>query len=163
MGSRRSPRAKHRFGFSGAVEPTPLEDDPVSDDDILESLTRRAEFGRKLGGGLGGSPEPVLKLSEQESVAEPVLPVSSLFVPARREYGKYAFALMLVAGMAIVLVAGAFRMVLDTSLVGKATQTSLLTSVFTDPVKLALVALLCLIPAVLIRRSRRARERLLFA
>ncbi len=144
------------------VEPTPLEDDPVSEDDILESLTRRAEFGRRLGGGLGGGAEPTLNLSE-ENHSEPVISASKLFAPGRREYGKYAFALMLVAGMAVVLIVGAFRALLDTSLVGKATQTSLLTSVFTDPVKLALVAFLCLIPAVLIRRSRRARERLLFA
>src|SRR2546425_327198 len=102
LGARRSPRAKHRFGFSDPVQPglpmLEVEEEPVNDDDILDSLTRRAEFGRRLGGGLGGSPEPTLSLSE-ESRSEPPLTVTGLSVPGRREYGKYAFALMLVGGM----------------------------------------------------------------
>ncbi len=134
------------------------DEEPVNDDDILESLTRRAQFSRDLGNGAEVTLNP-----GEESPSEPLLPVSKLSVAGQREYGKYVFALMLLGGMAAVLAVGAFRALLDTSLVGKAAQTSLLTSVFTDPVKLVLVALLCLIPALLIRRSRRARERLLFA
>ncbi len=162
LGSRRrgSPRAKHSFGFSGMPELEVVQDEeePVNDDDILESLTRRAQFSRQL----GDSTEVALNLSE-ESRPEPLLPVSKLSEPGRRDYGKYVFALMLLGGMVVVLVVGAFRALLDTSLVGRATQSLVLTSVFTDPVKLLLVAVLCLIPAVLIRRSRRARDRLLFA
>ena len=93
----------------------------------------------------------------EEKRPEPPTQVSGFYESGRREYGKYLFALMLVGGM------GAFRALLDTSLVGKATQSQVLTSVFTDPMKLLLVAVLCLVPAVLIRRRRQAHDRLLFA
>ena len=153
----RSPRTKHRFSFSGSPERL-SEDEPVTDDDILDSLTRRAQFSKKL----GDSPEVTLNLGEEKR-PEPPTQVSGFYESGRREYGKYLFALMLVGGIVVVLVMGAFRALLDTSLVGKATQSQVLTSVFTDPMKLLLVAVLCLVPAVLIRRRRQAHDRLLFA
>lgn len=48
MGSdSRSPRARHRFGFSGPL--ARQKKDRVTADDILDSLTRQAELRQKLG------------------------------------------------------------------------------------------------------------------
>jgi len=43
----RSPKARHRFSFSGP--PTRQNKDRVTADDILASLTRQAELRQKLG------------------------------------------------------------------------------------------------------------------
>jgi hypothetical protein len=48
MGSHsRSPKTRHRFGFSGSL--TRPKKDRVTTDDILASLTRQAELRQKLG------------------------------------------------------------------------------------------------------------------
>src|SRR2546428_9745098 len=119
LGARRSPRAKHRFGFSDPVQPglpmLEVEEEPFNDDDILDSLTRRAEFGRRLGGGLGGSPEPTLSLSG-EGRSHPPLTGTGVFVPGRRGHGQYAFPLMVLGGGAGLFGARAFRGVSGSSL-----------------------------------------------
>ncbi len=72
------------------------------------------------------------------------------------------FALLLLGGVLIVGLYGALKSVTEPSMILRVVQNPAFVSVFTDPLKLGLVALFCVIPLLIVRRRRRVQERLLF-
>ena len=102
MGSdSRSPRARHRFGFSGPL--TRQKKERVTTDDILDSLTRQAEIRQKLG-------EDDRVRLEEIAGTEELIPLQG-FNPdpefpsvgaKKRSLGHLAFVLMLLTGLTVV-------------------------------------------------------------
>ncbi len=80
-----------------------------------------------------------------------------------RSLGKYMFALLLLGGVLIVGLYGALKSVAQPSLILRVVQDPAFASVFTDPVRLSLVALFCVLPVAFVRRRRRVQNRLLLS
>src|SRR5437870_3291513 len=97
----RSPRARHRFGFSGPL--TREKKDRVTTDDILESLTRQAELRQKLGEDDRVGLEEIAGTEEliplQGFNPEPEFPSVGA---KKRSLGHLAFVLMLLTGLTVV-------------------------------------------------------------
>ena len=163
MGNRLSdevPRRKGRraFGFHGPRKK--VRDNDLSVDEILDSLSRRSELGPEL--------DPVETARVEESLASEYLgenlPDSGLRAGKSRGFlGKYAFVLMLLAGVVVVGLYGALKTLTDPGGIVQVTQSPTFVSVFTDPLRLGLVLLLCLVPALTVRRRRSRQNRLSFA
>ena len=158
MGSgRRQPgRSKLRFGFTGPA--MRRLDDGVTVDDILDSMSRRTKLSNQLDQDTLSSLEIDLETSNHSP--SPSATIASM--PKRTTRGKVAFALIVTSGMIVLWLYGALTALLDFSIINKLIQSPTYTSVFTDPAKLGLVALLCLIPVIILRRRLRSETRLLY-
>ena len=126
-------------------------------DDILDSMSRRAKLSHQLDQDTLSVMENDLDTSDRSFNPPPTIAP----IQERNTLGKVAFALILAAGMIVLWLFGALATLLDLSIINKLTQSPTYTSVFTDPVKLGLVALLCLIPVIILRRRHRPETRLL--
>ncbi len=147
-----SPKARFRFGFSGHL--TRKEEEAVSVDDILDSLSQRAQLSECLDETAGTVFE-----GKGEGSGVPLGVSDTITRQARKNgLGKFAFAFLLMTGVFVVWLYGALDAVLEGTTVGRLTQSPLYSSAFTDPVKLAILALGCLIPVMLVKRRRRARD-----
>ncbi len=155
---RRRPRSGRRFGFDGPRRHTYVREEDVSVDDILDSLSRRAE----LSDGLGRAEITRVEDGFDGEVASErtLLPIGSR--GPQHSIGKYMFALLLLGGVLIVGLYGALKSVTEPSMILRLVQNPAFVSVFTDPLKLGLVALFCVIPLLIVRRRRRVQDRLLF-
>ena len=162
MGSdSRSPRARHRFGFSGPL--TRKKKDMVTADDILDSLTRQAELSQKLG---------ERDEMELEELAETDLsrfqglnpgPASALVVARNRSFGHLAFVFMLSCGLAVVWIFSSASKRFDPASLNGIIQKSGLQSIFANQAQLVIIALAALLGALLIRRRRRSPSRQLLS
>ncbi len=151
-----SPEPKFRFGFSGPAKRN--REDRTSVDDILDSLSRRAELGDRFDEAAGIA-------FEDEVEGSRVPPGVSDLVSRdarKRALGKFAFVFLMVAGVFAVWLYGALNGVLDGTALGRITQSPVYSSAFTDPVKLAILAMCCFIPVIWLRKRRRVRDRLLY-
>ena len=129
-------------------------------DEILDSLSRRSELGNDL--------DPVETARVEGSLASEylgeTLQDSGLKSGAGRGFlGKYAFVLMLMGGVVVVGLYGALKALTDPGGIVRVTQSPAFVSVFTDPVRLGLVLLFCLVPALTVRRRRSRQNRLAYA
>ncbi|HLE65299.1 MAG TPA: hypothetical protein VI816_04130 [Candidatus Bathyarchaeia archaeon] len=158
MGSRRRQpgQPKIRFGFTGPA--IRRREDDATVDDILDSMSRRAKLSHQLDHDTLSPLENDLETSDRSFKLPPTIAP----IPERNTLGKVAFALILAAGMIVLWLFGALATLLDLSIINKLTQSPTYTSVFTDPVKLGLVALLCFIPVIILRRRHRPETRLLY-
>ena len=134
-----------------------LEDD-VTVDDILDSLSRRAKLSHQLDQDTLSPLENDLETSDRSFNPPPTIAP----IPKRNTLDKVAFALIIAAGMIVLWLFGALTTLFDLSIINKLIQSPTYTSVFTDPVKLGLVALLCFIPVIILRRRHRPEIRLLY-
>jgi len=151
----RSPRARHRFGFSGPL--TRQKKDRVTTDDILDSLTRQAELRQKLG------ETDSLRLDEiagREELSrfqgfgpEPALPST---MAKKRSFGQLAFIFMLLTGLTTVWLYSSISKPFDLVSLDGIIQKSGLQSVFANEAQVGIVALVALIGALWIHRKRRA-------
>ncbi len=157
MGSKPSlsPEPKFRFGFSGTVKRK--REDRASVDDILDSLSRRAELSDRFDEAAGIAFE-----DEVEGSKVPQGVSDSVSREARkRALGKFAFVFLMVAGVFAVWLYGALTAVLDGTALGRITQSPVYSSAFTDPVKLVILAIGCFIPVIIVKRRRSLKDRLL--
>ncbi len=147
-------RKRRQFGFDGPRRRLRSQDSGASVDDILDSLTRRTQISGKF-----DTVENVPVKDEPRNRFTPNISARSLCREGtHRSIGKFAFALMLISGLTILGLYGALKAVTEPSSILRITENPTFTSVFTDPVRLALVALLCVIPAaIFLRRGRRTR------
>ena len=143
----REPRTGRRFGFHGHVERESVGEREATVDDILESLGRHTQ----LADTLSMAREP----GEQgEDLFD--TPVGSAASPhiVRGSLGRYAFSLMLVGGVVILLLYGFLSAVLGASSPPVSAGRSLLGLILNDPVKLGLLGILCLVPVVMAKKRR---------
>ena len=163
MGSdSRSPRARHRFGFSGPL--TRKKKDMVTADDILDSLTRQAELSQKLG---ERDEMELEELAETEDLSRfqglNPGPASALVVARNRSFGHLAFVFMLSCGLAVVWIFSSASKRFDPASLNGIIQKSGLQSIFANQAQLVIIALAALLGALLIRRRRRSPSRQLLS
>ena len=153
MGSSPGPRAGHKFAFRGYAD-LEGEDQEATVDDILESLGRHTELADTL--SIRDTREPGEDGDDFFNAR-----VGSI-VPSfkvRSPIGKYAFSLMLIGGVAVLVLYGFFSMILGPSSTPVNAGRSLLGLIVDDPVKLGLLGILCLVPVAMARRRRGRVER----
>ena len=163
MGSdSRSPRARHRFGFSGPV--TRQKKDRVTTDDILDSLTRQAELNQKLGENDSLRLEEIAGTEEfiqfQGFNPEPAFPST---VAKRRSFGHLVFVFMLLTGLAVVWLYSSISKPFDLASLNGIIQKSGIQSIFANQAQLGIIALAAFLGALWIRRRRRASSRRLLS
>ena len=151
----REPRTGYRFGFHAHEEHEGVMQQEATVDDILESLGRRTQLADTL--SMREARDPMedgedLFDSRVGSLASPLIVRGSL--------GRYAFSLMLVGGVVILLLYGFLSSVLGASSPPVGAGRSLLGLILDDPVKLGLLGVLCLVPVVIARKRRGRLERL---
>ena len=158
MGSEhpRSPRARFRFGFTGKVKES--QEDSVSVDDILESLGRGVELSDRL----REDARVVLDNEEAGGHVSAGLPGSVLGRARKVVVGKFAFVIVLLGGVFTLWTYGTLRSVTDPSTLDGLIQSPAYPAVFTDPMRLIAVALVCFLPVLLLRRKHIAKNRLLY-
>lgn len=158
MGSRRRQpgQPKIRFGFTGPA--IRRREDDATVDDILDSMSRRAKLSHQLDQDTLSPLDIDLETSDHSPNPSPTI----ARIRKRNNLGKVAFALIMASGMIVLWLYGALPSFFDLSIINKLTQSPTYTSVFTDPVRLGLVALLCLIPVIILRRRHRPETRLLY-
>lgn len=155
MGSdSRSPRARHRFGFSGPG--TRQNVDKVTADDILESLTRQAELRQKLGEKDQVALEEIAEIEDlsrfQGLNTEPAL---SLRTEEKRSLGHLAFVIMLLIGLTVVWLYSSISKPFDLASLNAIVQKSQVPSIFANQAQLGIIALAAAMGALWIRHRRR--------
>ncbi len=159
MGSdSRSPKAHHRFGFSGPL--TRQKKDMVTADDILDSLTRQVELRQKLG---ERDEVRLEEIAETEDLSRfqglNPGPVSAPQVARNRSFGHLAFIFMLSGGLAVVWLFSSASKRFDLASLDGIIQKSGVQSIFANQAQLGIIVLAALIGALLIRRRRRSPSR----
>jgi hypothetical protein len=149
----RSPRARHRFGFSG---PLTRQKKRVTTDDILDSLTRQAEIRQKL------AEDDRVRLEEIAGTKELIRfqefdhePASPSMASNKRSLAHLAFVFMLVIGLTIVWLYSSISKPFDLTSLSRIIQKSGIQSIFANQVQLGIIALAALLGALWIRRRRR--------
>jgi hypothetical protein len=154
----RSPKAHHRFGFSGPL--TRQKKDRVTADDILDSLTRQAELRQKLG---ERDEVRLEEIAETEDLSRfqglNPGPVSAPLVGRNRSFGHLAFIFMLSGGLAVVWLFSSASKRFDLASLDGIIQKSGVQSIFANQAQLGIIVLAALIGALLIRRRRRSPSR----
>ena len=163
MGSdSRSPKARHRFSFSGPL--TRKKKDGVTTDDILDSLTRQAELRQKLG---ERDTVRLEEIAETEDLTRfqglNPRPASGPMVAKNRSFGHLAFVFMLSCGLAVVWLLSSASKRFDPASLNGITQKSGLQSIFANQAQLGIIALAAMLGALLIRRRRRSPRRQLLS
>ena len=155
MGSNsRSPKARHRFGFSGP--PTREKGDKITTDDILASLTRQAELKQKLGKKDQVALEEIAETEDlspfQGFSPEPEPPSIDA---GKTGYGHLVFVFMLLTGLAIVWLYSSISKPFDLASLNGVLQKSGVQTIFANLSQLGIIALAALVGALWIRRKRR--------
>ena len=154
MGSdSRSPKARHRFGFSGPL--TRQKKEEVTTDDIVDSLTRQAELRQKL------DEEDQVRLDEIAETEDlsrfqgfNIEPASALRTAEKRSFGHLAFVFMLLIGLAIVWLYSSISKPFDLASLNGIIQKSGVPSIFANQAQLGIIALAAVIGALWIRHRR---------
>jgi hypothetical protein len=150
----RSPKARHRFSFSGPQ--TKQKKDRVTTDDILASLTRQAELRQKLGEKDQVALEEIVEtedLSRFQGVNPE--PKSSSMVETNAGFGHLVFVLMLLSGMTVVWLYSSISKPFDLTSLNGIIQKSGVQAIFANLTRLGIIALAALAGALWIRRKRR--------
>jgi hypothetical protein len=149
-------RPRLRFGFSGSATSRTREEAGV--DDFLDSLSRRSRLGSEL------DQETSVLMGNAEESIDPALQASEfgLSRPLKIGLGKIVVALTLIGGVVLLWVYGALGTLISPSAFDSLARSGEVASVFSDPFKLGLVALVSFVPVFLLRRRHHAEERLVY-
>ena len=149
-------RPRLRFGFSGPATRRTREE--VGVDDFLDSLSRRSRLGSEI------DQETSVLTGEAEENIDPALQGSEfgLSRPLKIGLGKIVFTLTLIGGVVLLWLYGALGTLISPSALDDLTRSGEVASVFSDPFKLGLVALVSFIPVFLLWRRHHAEERLAY-
>ena len=150
----RSPKAHHRFGFSGPL--TRQKKDRVTADDILGSLTRQAELRQKLGERDAIRLEEIAKTEDlsqfQGFNPEPV----SIPEMANRSFGHLLFVIMLLCGLTVVWLYSSISKPFDLASLNGIIQKSGVQSIFANQAQLGIIAIAAFVGALWIRHRKRS-------
>ena len=153
--SEKSPRARHRFGFSGIRKRsnTPTK---VSTDDLLDSLTRQAShqvgFGEEQTKGFDVLiDEEDLGLDSGTRIG----PISERRITTTKNIGRFAFVLMLLGGLTVVGLYTSATRLFDLSSVNRFVQSLGVHSVFASPPEIGTIFLVSLAIAFWVAYRRR--------
>jgi hypothetical protein len=149
----KSPRARHRFGFSG-VHKRPKRAQTATPDEILDSLTRQAGSQTELGEAQTKRLELLIEPEETRQFLESE-DLSSEPVPGKRSLGHFAFALMMLIGMAAVWLYTRGSRFYDPATLTGLVQATGVQKVFANPAQVGVVFLIASILALWVAHRRR--------
>ena len=149
MESERKPRirSKHRFGFNGPRK-WQLSDD-VTVDDFLETIAKRKELRGQI------EPETIGQLDSDPELFGQSFSSNFASVTRRSNVAKFLFLVMFAAGAALLWLYGSVASFLSLSTVDRIVQSSELSSAFANPLNLALVVFVCVVPALVLWKKRK--------
>lgn len=149
-------RPRVRFGFSGPASRRTREEAGV--DDFLDSLSRSASLGREIDN------ETSVLMGETVERIDPALEASEygLSAPMRVSVRKIMLSLMLIGGVALLWLYGALAALAEPLAPENLAGSREIASIFSDPLKLGLLALVSFIPVFFLRRRNRAEARLIY-
>jgi hypothetical protein len=149
----RSPKARHRFGFSGPL--TRQKKDRVTADDILDSLTRQAELRQKLGKRDAIRLEEIAETEDlsrfQGFNPEPV----SIPEMANRSLGHLVFVIMLLCGLTVVWLYSSISKPFDLASLNGIIQKGV-QSIFANQAQLGIIAIAAFVGALWMRHRKRS-------
>lgn len=158
----RSPKARHRFGFSGKRKRTVpnghLANVEVSSDDILDSLTKQAASQIGTGNTQTRTLELLDEIEPTLSNSSEVLSGNEFIVPQGKGFGRYAIVLMGVAGMVAVWFFSFGRTLISSNILDLAIQRTNVRSVFANPGEIGIVSAISLGVASWLAIRRRSRR-----
>jgi hypothetical protein len=155
-----SPKARHRFGFSGIhkrpASSTNKKSTVVSSDDILDSLTRQASSQ----GRLSEEQTQVLEILNETDDNFSEEPISSSLTTFGRRRGKglgyYTIFMMGIAGMIAVWIYSSGRSVFNSTVITNLIQRTNVRSVFANPLDIGVILLFSLAIASWIALRRKS-------
>jgi hypothetical protein len=155
----RSPKARHRFGFSGSLTRQQRKDRVITDD-ILASLTRQAELNEKL----GEKDQVVLEeIVDTEDLSRfqgfNPQPESPSMVEKETVFGHLVFVFMLLIGLTGVWSYSSISKPFDLTSLNEIIQKSGVQRIFSNLTRLGTMALAALVGALWIRAKRRGSTR----
>lgn len=151
--SSRPPRSRYRFGFRGK---RPVRNTRVTTtDEILDSLTRQAKLMEKDGEERTVGLQTILEVDPVEELPQSSRPKPDLIVEGlkRWNFGKLAFAIMLVGGLTLLWIYSRLSQSVSPESLAML-QRTISRLGFTDWQKITLMAICALTIALLGRRSR---------
>jgi hypothetical protein len=130
----------------------------ASVDDFLNSMSRGKSLGEEI------DQETSVITGEPVEVFDPALEASEsgLSSVPRLAVGKIVLTLGLIGGVVVLWVYGALAGITGSLGLENLTGSGEVAGVFSDPLKLGVVALVSFLPVLFLRRRRRAEARLLF-
>jgi hypothetical protein len=149
----KSPRTRHRFGFSG-LHKRPERPQNATPDEILDSLTRQAGSQTELGEAQTQRLELLIEPEETRQFLESE-DLSSEPVPGKRSLGNFAFALMMLIGMAGVWFYTRGSRFYDPATLTGLVQATGVQRVFANPVEVGVVFFMASILALWVAHRRR--------
>jgi hypothetical protein len=152
--SEKSPRTRHRFGFSG-LHKRPERPQNATPDEILDSLTRQAGSQTELGEAQTQRLELLIEPEETRQFLESE-ELSSEPVPGKRSLGHFAFALMMLIGMAGVWFYSRGSRFYDPATLTGLVQATGVQRVFANPVEVGVVFFMASILALWVAHRRRS-------
>ena len=150
--SRRPPRARYHFGFSGKRPGRKTQ--PTTTDDILDSLTRQARLMEETENERTQGLETILEDDSSEDMLqfsriEPNMVIKGL---KRRNLSKLPFAIMCVGGLTLLWIYSRLSQSVSLERLSMIQQT-ISSAGFADWQKIALMATCAFTIAILVRRS----------
>jgi len=158
----RSPKARHRFGFSGQL--TRSKKDGVTINDLLPSLIRQAELKQKL---VERDRVALEEIAETEDLSRfqgfnPEFESPSI-ADKKTRLGRFVFVFMLLIGLTVVRSYISISKLLDLTSVNGFIQKSGVQAIFANLAQLVIIALAALVGALWILRKRRGSSSRLFS
>ena len=157
-----SPKARHRFGFSGAHKrPSSAKSIPngrVSSDDILDSMTRQASSQVGLGEEQTKLLEILNETDHDFSEEPPSSAITNLGRPRGKGFGYYTIFMMGIAGMIAVWLYSSGRSVFNSTLLSSLIQKTNVRSVFANPVEIGIISLFSIAIASWIALRRKSSQ-----
>ena len=155
-----SPKARFRFGFTGKRKRLrttgELTSGRVSEDDILDSLTRQASSQVGLGETHQEGYKVLLEREEPplevEREAEPIQTKISM----SGDLGRFAFLFMFLGGLLVVWLYSSGTRLFDVSSLNRLVQNSAVHSIFTNPAQIGVISFIALVAALWVAQRRRS-------
>lgn len=151
--SRRPPRSRYRFGFSGKRPGRKTQ--PTTNDEILDSLTRQAKLMEEEGKERTLGLETILEDDSNEDILQPsrIEPTMVVKELKRRNLSKLPFAIMCVGGLTLLWIYSRLSRSVSLERLSMIQQT-ISNAGFANWQKIAMMAICALTIAILVQRSR---------
>lgn len=158
-----SPKARHRFGFTGRKKiGTQPRDTLASKDEILDSLTRQAASQVGMGEQQTRTLEILAETEEPAPLSElPTSTIGEFKQVGNRRLGHYAIVAMAALGMIIVWIYNPGRSIVDSGFLTSIVQRATVQSVYSNPEQLGIISLVATTIAIWLAARRRSSRRLL--
>lgn len=152
------PRYRHRFGFSGPAK-LARKTEEISEDEILESLTRQASSKGQLSDRDKVAVEEMVQSGSYGIVTEPVGAHLASFETGREasKLGRFVFVGMLLGGIGVLWIYGVLSRTISPIILSRI-QNFISITIFDDSTKVLVLVSFAIIVGLIARRARRRTD-----